>query len=209
MPALYSDFAPQAGTGLNVLIQPGSVVNNGTLLAIGKTTTILLGAGTTSYVFLDVQVGAISFNTTGFLSFHMPIAIVTTGASTIASIVDQRPALFCVPGRLQASGGATQVAANVALSAQWGTSPSAAITGTDSRFVVTVTAQATTTANPTVTITFNNIYPAAPVALVSPAGGTGTQTLWTASPTSSTAVLTFNGTPAAGSTYAASVLVIG
>ena len=117
--------------------------------------------------------------------------------------------------RLAASVGTAIVAADYAAHANWGTTPTIApLAGsTDTRGSVTVTAQATTGANPTLTLTFKDgAYAAAPL-VVACKGGTAaaapTTTFWIASSTTTTAVFTLIGTPTAGNDYVLNYAVLG
>lgn len=98
------------------------------------------------------------------------------------------------------------VAADVALSAGWGTTPSAAPAAgsRDHKGRITVTAgTGVPTANPTVVITFKRAFASVPFVVVSrgdsaaPAGGYWAVTARTAT----TVTITFVGTPAASTAY--------
>lgn len=102
------------------------------------------------------------------------------------------------------SSGTALVTGDVALSAGWGTTATAAVTGTDSAGTITVTSAGTgQAANPTITLTFHDgAWAAAPVSVANwNTGGTGTGLNPFVSDTTTTMVLTYPGTPAAASTY--------
>lgn len=107
------------------------------------------------------------------------------------------------------SRGADLAAADVALSAEWGTGPSLVVSGRDLRGSVTVTAGTTPAANPTITITFKRQFSSAPFAIVKRGNSTSpfTEPVWTTSTTQ--LVITFPATPVAGTAYRFDWVVIG
>lgn len=91
-----------------------------------------------------------------------------------------------------------------ALSAGWGTTASVGtITGADQAFQFTVTSAGTGQgASPTVTLTFKDgTWGSAPALVCSMNGGTGTLAFTPVATTATAAVITYNGTPVATSTY--------
>lgn len=86
-----------------------------------------------------------------------------------------------------------------------------AVIGTDQAWTITVTANgAGIGASPTITLTFKDgTFTNSPITISQMTGGTGTITNLTETPTATTNVITFQGTPGAGSTYIISSLVIG
>src|SRR5437870_8197734 len=83
-------YWPTAGAGLVLNIASGTATcNNAPANYAGGTLT--LAANATNYVYLDPNSGcAPAYNTTGFPAGAQPIATVTTNASSIAQISDQR-----------------------------------------------------------------------------------------------------------------------
>jgi hypothetical protein len=122
-----------------------------------------------------------------------------------------RPLLVAeATGRLRTTEARAVVAADIALSANWGTTTISDINvspnSTELHGRVTITAQATTGANPTVTLTFPGgaFVGAAPRAIVVRNGGSGSGSItpaWSGSPSTTALVWTAQGTPVAGSTY--------
>jgi hypothetical protein len=91
----------------------------------------------------------------------------------------------------------------------WGAGASVAVSGTDQRGKVTVTAGTMPGVNPTVTVAWKRQWPSAPVVLVEQSGGSGVvlQPTWTASTTQ--LVITYPGTPVAGATYELQWIALG
>jgi hypothetical protein len=104
---------------------------------------------------------------------------------------------------LLANRGSSISASNVTLSSGWGSSASVTASGTSQRFTATVTASGTAAANPTVAINFTNTWPLTPIFICKMVGGTGTVANVTGENTATTGsmTLTYNATPASGSTY--------
>lgn len=104
---------------------------------------------------------------------------------------------------LLANRGSSISGSNITLSSGWGSSASVTASGTSQRFTATVTASGTTAANPTVAINFTNTWPLTPIFVCKMVGGTGSVANVTGENTASTGsmTLTFNATPASGSTY--------
>lgn len=82
------DFAPEAGAGLNLTVFAGRIRDNN-VITEQSDQSILLTASSTNYVEIN-NVGTATFNTTGFTSGKIPVAIVTTNGSTILTITDKR-----------------------------------------------------------------------------------------------------------------------
>lgn len=112
------------------------------------------------------------------------------------------------------------VAGDFAASAEWGTSPVLAVVGgTDQAASITIQAKATTSANPTITLTFKDgTWTVAPivvahrtdvVAATAAPGATVTNQWVVTSVTATTVVFTFNGQPVANSTYGLAFEVFG
>lgn len=119
-----------------------------------------------------------------------------------------------VSGRLEHYGaGADLVAGDIALSSGWGTSPTLVISGdaNSQAGTLTVTAKATTAANPTVTITFKEPFADNPVAFATKAGQADSvlTTPWVATATKTTLILKYVGTPTANDVCTVSYLVVG
>jgi hypothetical protein len=136
---------------------------------------------------------------------------VLNNAGTVAtiSITDGGVAGFL---RISGSQGAALVAGDFVLSAGFGTTASiGTITGTDTASRFTVTSAGTGQgANPTITLTFKNgAWTTAPFAIVARAGGSQLTVVATWTVTTTTLVITFNGTPVAGETYTFSTFVMG
>lgn len=99
-------------------------------------------------------------------------------------------------------------------SANWGTSPTLALSATSNQAAgsLTVTAKATTGANPTVTYTFPQPYTQAPVVVVSRGNDsaltTGHWVVVDASTTVSSCVFTFVGTPTANDLYVLDWIIV-
>jgi len=104
---------------------------------------------------------------------------------------------------LLANRGNSVSASNITLSSGWGSAASVTASGTAQRFTATVTASGTTAANPTVAINFPNTWPLTPIFICKMVGGTGTVANVTGENTATTGsmTLTYNATPASGSTY--------
>lgn len=97
---------------------------------------------------------------------------------------------------------ATLSSSNFVASANFGTSPTVAVVGSQNAFSVTITAQATTGASPTLTLTFPAPYLAAPQMVCSRGDSLSDTGYWAVTSTSTTgAVFTFIGTPTATHTY--------
>lgn len=115
--------------------------------------------------------------------------------------------------RLRVSGPTAHVAGDYAASAGFGTSPTItpASNSTDSRGRVSITADTTTAANPTLTLTFQDgAWPSAPFVTCSRGDTESTAGEWrVTSTTTTTAVFTFVGTPTATETYILDFAVIG
>lgn len=114
--------------------------------------------------------------------------------------------------RIKATQATALVAGDFALSGGWGaTAAVSAVTGTDQGWQMTVTANgAGVAANPTITLTFKDgTWTNAPIGLSKMIGGTGAITDLTDAPTATTWVITFNGTPVAGSTYQIAGIAMG
>jgi hypothetical protein len=101
-----------------------------------------------------------------------------------------------------ANSGTAQVASNISISG-WGTGSAVTnVSGYSQRTMFTVTAGSSPAANPTVTVTFPNSFPITPICVADPNGGTGVQSISPTSSVSSTsAKLTWPGTPVNGLTY--------
>ena len=109
-----------------------------------------------------------------------------------------------IDGLLVMPNSAPTCASNLSFSANWGTSPVCAMGAnvTENKLTFTVTAESTTGASPTFTYTFPIAMTATPQCLATMTGGTGTFTMISNNTQSASApVFTFNGTPAASSTY--------
>ena len=114
--------------------------------------------------------------------------------------------------RLIAANGTALAAADLALSAGWGTGATVAVAAgsTDTRGQITVTVGTAPGANPTITLTFKNgAFAAAPFALAKQEGGTQAITALTESTTLTTLVITFQGTPIAGNTVVINWMALG
>ena len=98
---------PATTTGLTYGYYGGSVYSNGANIAIAAG-TLTLTASATNYV-QRTDAGIISFNTTGFIDGLIPMATVVTGASSITSIADNRPAWSDLRGRQIVSVAATNI----------------------------------------------------------------------------------------------------
>ncbi|MDE2467233.1 MAG: hypothetical protein KGL35_00390, partial [Bradyrhizobium sp.] len=92
-------FSNQASTttALTYGYYGGNVYSNGANIIIAAG-TVALTASATNYV-QRTAAGIVSVNTTGFTSGLIPMATVVTGASTITSITDNRPAWSDLRGR--------------------------------------------------------------------------------------------------------------
>lgn len=98
---------PTTTTGLTYGYFGGSVYSNGANIAIVAGTVALTGSAT-NYI-QRTAAGIISVNTTGFTLGLIPMATVVTGASTITSIVDNRPAWSDLRGRQVIAVAATNI----------------------------------------------------------------------------------------------------
>lgn len=88
-------FWPTAGGGLVLNLASGTAsCGNSTAQYAGGTLT--LTASTTNYVYVDPVACLPTFNTAGFPANAVPLATVSTGASSISAVLDQRT-WFSVP----------------------------------------------------------------------------------------------------------------
>jgi hypothetical protein len=95
-------YRPQATSGLSIALGPGTAWCGGSLQQYGGG-SVVVSASTTNYVFLDTtNLCTATANTTGFPRGSIPIAIVSTSATAIASVQDVRT-WFAVPGSGRAS----------------------------------------------------------------------------------------------------------
>ena len=104
---------------------------------------------------------------------------------------------------LVANRGSSISGSNMTLSSGWGSSATVTASGTSQRFTATVSASGTAAANPTIAINFTNTWPLTPIFVCKMVGGTGAVANVTGENTATTGsmTLTFNATPASGSTY--------
>lgn len=161
----------------------------------------------TDLIFASTVAGGGSPSTVWKIS-GLALSTVLDGSGTIGTPGAHRPAsvytsVSVVSPRYYSSGTALATT-DYALSAGWGTSPSKAVAGTDTAGRVSITAAATTSANPTVTLTFKGgTFTTIPV-VVATRGDIATPTTgWWAvtGTTATTATFTFVGTPTAGNVY--------
>lgn len=106
--------------------------------------------------------------------------------------------------RLRANQGTSLTAGDFAISSGWGnTATVTAVTGTDSAWQATVTANGTgMTANPTLTLTFKDgAFASSPYTITKQVGGTGGPLPLFEASTTTTLTITAIGTPAAGQTF--------
>ena len=105
-------FSNQAATttGLTFGYFGGNVYSNGANIVIAAG-TVALTASATNYV-QRTAAGIVSVNTTGFTAGLIPMATVVTGASTITSIADNRPAWADLRGRQVIAVAATNITLN-------------------------------------------------------------------------------------------------
>ena len=165
---------------------------------------------------LNANVNAVNITTCPFMHFmNGSITGTVTGANAAKFFSFQNTAIGWSGHGVNegdtwiADQGVAQTSGNIALSANWGTSPTVtAVAGFAQNHRFTVTAQATTGANPTITDTLPNALPTAnTICTARVEGGTGTVTSITQTTPSATApVFTFNGTPTAGQTYIIDVM---
>lgn len=100
-------YYPSAGTGLSVILGPGTVNCSGTIIPYGGSGGggLSLTASTTNYVYLNTSAScAPAVKTTTFTSSDIPIAAVVTSGSAVTSITDDRT-MFNVPGSGGSGGG--------------------------------------------------------------------------------------------------------
>jgi hypothetical protein len=100
-------LAPLGGLAVVTAETPSSTLNvrvaagrfaapNGVVAAYAGTASQALAAGSTSYLYLTAA-GVLTVNTTGFPAApHVPLAVATTGGTTVTAIADWRPAFRCV-----------------------------------------------------------------------------------------------------------------
>ena len=98
---------PATTTGLTYGYFGGKIYSNGANIAIANG-TIALAASVTNYV-QRTAAGVVSVNTTGFTAGLIPMAQVTTGASTVTTIADARPASSDLRGRQVIAVAATNI----------------------------------------------------------------------------------------------------
>lgn len=176
------------------------------------TTSTLVHTGNGSFVGMQYLVSTDPARVSGAgAGLQMDITQSTAGQFANVSSISGS-ILFC--GRVRASQGTALVAGDIALSAGWGASAGVSVVvGKDQAFTLVILAQgAGQAANPTVTLTYHNgSWTAAPVAVVlrndlnSPIANPP-QT-WTTSATQ--LIITFNGTPVAGTSYTFTVVHMG
>jgi hypothetical protein len=154
-------------------------------------------------VYIDVQNGY-TYNITGIALTPIQTNYAVFNPTAVTSFGATRVSLRGTP----------LVAGDIALSAGWGDTPAAsisAISGNDGAFSFTVSAgTANFTANPTATVTFKDgAWLNAPVCVVVRGDATAPTTGFPTVTTSATqAVITFQGTPAAG-TFSFNVICMG
>lgn len=136
------------------------------------------------------------------------LTVTTTGVDVVGKLTSTDTATV----KRTIGNGTAHVAGDYAASANWGTTPTITPLARDTGGRVTVLAQATTGANPTLTLTFKDgTWTTAP-ALSYGRGDTAAPTtcFWALTSISATAaVFTFVGTPTAGNTYALDFTVTG
>jgi len=100
-------YAPTQGTGLVLNLGGGTVDCDNTIVQYAPG-ALTLADNATNYVYLDTTSScAPTSNTSGFTSFDIPIAVVTTSSGSISNIIDDRTAFSYRPG-----GSGTQVSLN-------------------------------------------------------------------------------------------------
>jgi hypothetical protein len=83
-------YAPTFGSGLNVLIGPGTANCSGSIVTYTGG-SLTLTASTTNYVYLNTSASCVpAVKTTSFTSSDIPLATIATGSSTISGILDDR-----------------------------------------------------------------------------------------------------------------------
>jgi hypothetical protein len=83
-------YAPTAGSGLTLNLSAGTGNCAGTI-ATYSAGTLTMTASTTNYVYLNTASSCVpAVKTTTFTSSDIPLAVVTTGSSTITAITDDR-----------------------------------------------------------------------------------------------------------------------
>jgi hypothetical protein len=178
--------------------------------------TNLTVSGTTSFAAGSIALaalgsGTLSQNTSGTSAGLTGTPAITVGAVT-AGVVTAK--------RYNAHAGTALAASDYAASSGWGTSPTkTAVGGTDQGATFTITAKATVSASPTITLTFHDgTWTTVPVIVVSrqdvvaaaAAPGATVTNQWVVTSVSATAVVfTFNGTPVANNTYGLSFIAMG
>lgn len=99
--ALAVSLHETPSTSLNVAVAAGVFENRaGAKVTYGGASSHAMTASTTNYVYLT-DGGTLTVNTTGFPStgtYHVPLATVVAGSSSITSIVDSRVAFGSVGG---------------------------------------------------------------------------------------------------------------
>lgn len=204
-------LAPYIGPGgLILVVDPAVVVSNNVLVVIPQTNVILVPSAT-NFVFYNAISNVVQSNTTGFPNQVIPIATVITSSIGIMSITDNRPdwAVISLPTSLVNAPGSPLVGGNFSTSG-WGTGASlSVISGTQTGFIIHMTAGTTPAQQPTITLTFNVAYTNPPVTLAQVNGGTGMVTDITVANTTTQSVLTYDGLPVAGKTYTIMVFNLG
>ncbi len=106
-PAIQFGYKQSTTTGLTFGYYGGRVYSNGSNVTIADG-TIGLTASTTNYV-QRTAAGTVSVNTTGYTTGLIPMATVVTGASSITTVTDTRPASYDLRGRqvITTTGGAS------------------------------------------------------------------------------------------------------
>jgi hypothetical protein len=144
----------------------------------------------------------------GIAAFKPPAALPNTTAQ--GNVQTNTLNLFNVPVRgtlTIGDQGVAQTGANIALTSGWSTSTVGTVSGFSQfeRWIVTVAG--TPAASPVITVTFPTAFPTAPICQYEQEGGTfGVVTNPAITSTTTTATITFSGTPVAAQTYTMSLI---
>lgn len=91
-------FSPSGGSQSLTLNVSGGIAAIGTTPTLIQATTVPLVGNTTNYVFVDLNVGIVTSNTSGFTNTEYPIATAITNSTQVTVFNDVRPGAFNVSG---------------------------------------------------------------------------------------------------------------
>ena len=196
---------------LQLIVEPAVVLNNNVSVSSPRT-LVSLTPNSTNFVYFDLSVNAVRLNSSSFPNQAIPIATVNTGGATVLGISDDRPDFLLI-----ASPGIPLVnAPGVPLNVQnfgflgWGTGATLqVVSGTQTGYIVTVTAGNSPSFQPSITLTFNSGYIDPPMTIVQMTGGTAMKADFLVANTIAQQTLTLDDLPLAGTSYVLSIFNLG